>query len=406
MSNVPKLRFKEFSGEWEEKYLLNIGKIITGSTPSTDIKEYYNGNKLFVSPSDVNVNRFIESTKTTLTELGFSKGRKVDKYSVCFICIGSTIGKVGQLSEDSITNQQINCITANKNNSNNFIYSLLEKYAPKIKLLAGVQALPQINKTDFSKFKFKFPHKQEQEKIASFLTSIDSKIEQLTKKESLLQEYKKGVMQKIFSQEIRFKDDEGSEFCEWETKRLEEISLTYYQGINTAADNVRYFKHGYPILQAKHITNEFIDFFDTKYLNENDYNNYKNKYKPNKNDILISNIGTLGKVVLIENDVDFLVAWNIFKITLNLKKVNSKYLMFIIKKISSEGYFERKKTGNATKFVNKTDMINLKIKLPCLEEQLKIANFLSSIDKKNELLLEEIENTKKYKKSLLQNMFI
>lgn len=193
--------------------------------------------------------------------------------------------------------------------------------------------------------KLNLPKKQEQEKIASFLTSIDTKIEQLTKKESLLKEYKKGVMQKIFNQEIRFRDDDGSEFCEWEEKKLKELSLTYYQGINTTADNVQYFKKGYPILQAKHITNEFIDFFDTKYLHENDYN----KYKPNKNDILISNIGTLGKVVLIEEDVDFLVAWNIFKITLNLKKVNSKYLMFIIKKISSEGYFERMKTGNATK---------------------------------------------------------
>ena len=192
MSNVPKLRFKRFSGDWEKNQLLNIGKIITGSTPSTHIVDYYNGDKLFVSPSDMNTNRFINSTKTTLTELGFSKGRKVEKYSVCFVCIGSTIGKIGQLSEDSITNQQINCITANKDNSNDFIYSLLESNAPKIKLLAGVQAVPQINKTDFSKLKFMFPQKQEQEKIASFLNQIDIKIEQLTKKVTLLKEYKKG----------------------------------------------------------------------------------------------------------------------------------------------------------------------------------------------------------------------
>ena len=135
MNNVPKLRFKEFSGEWEEKKLNDVGLITTGSTPSTSISEYYWGERLFVSPVDIHGNRYINKTKTTLTELGFSKGRKVVKDSVCFVCIGSTIGKVAQLTEDSLTNQQINCITANNKNFNDFVYSLLELKASKIKLV-------------------------------------------------------------------------------------------------------------------------------------------------------------------------------------------------------------------------------------------------------------------------------
>ena len=72
---VPQLRFQEFDGEWELKKLGEIAKIITGSTPSTTIDEYYDGEKLFVSPADIQENRYVYTTKTTLTESGFNKGR-------------------------------------------------------------------------------------------------------------------------------------------------------------------------------------------------------------------------------------------------------------------------------------------------------------------------------------------
>ncbi|AEB28582.1 restriction endonuclease subunit S [Francisella hispaniensis] len=196
------LRFKADDGSnypaWVEKKLGEMGNITTGSTPSTKNSEYYGGDKLFVSPSDINSSRYIKRTNTTLTELGFKKGRKVSKGSVCFVCIGSTIGKVSQLTQDSLTNQQINCITANSNNSNEFTYSLLEYNADKIKLLAGEQAVPQINKSDFSRLKFLTPCLQEQTKIANFLSALDDEIELLGQELEQLQLQKKGLMQGMF----------------------------------------------------------------------------------------------------------------------------------------------------------------------------------------------------------------
>lgn len=184
--------------DWEEKRLGEVGKIITGSTPSTSIKEYYDGKKLFVSPADIQGNRYVSETKTTLTELGFNKGRKVKKNSVLFVCIGSTIGKVAQASEECLTNQQLNVIEANKDNSNDFIYSLLYFKGDKIKLLAGVQAVPQINKTDFSNLKFNFPKIEEQQKIATYLSAIDTKIEAVQTQISNTQAFKKGLLQQMF----------------------------------------------------------------------------------------------------------------------------------------------------------------------------------------------------------------
>lgn len=197
-----KLRFKDENGEdyadWEEKKLGEVGKIITGSTPPTSNLEYYIGNRLFVSPADINEARFVLSTKTTLTDLGFEKGRKLKKGAVLFVCIGSTIGKVAIAGYDCITNQQINAIEANSLNCNDFIFSLLELNAGNIKLLAGVQAVPQINKTDFSNFSFMFPSLPEQQKIANFLSNIDVKIENTNQQIYQMQDFKKGLLQQLF----------------------------------------------------------------------------------------------------------------------------------------------------------------------------------------------------------------
>src|SRR5690606_10841880 len=107
------------------------------------------GEYLFVSPADIQANRHVESTRTTLTEKGFKKGRKIRKGSSLFVCIGSTIGKIGQAKEDCITNQQINSVVS-FNMEDDFVFSLLEFHSARIKLLSAEQAVPIINKTTFS----------------------------------------------------------------------------------------------------------------------------------------------------------------------------------------------------------------------------------------------------------------
>ena len=381
MSKVPKLRFKEFSGEWEEKKLNDVGLITTGSTPSTSISEYYGGERLFVSPVDIQGNRYINKTKTTLTELGFSKGRKVVKDSVCFVCIGSTIGKVAQLTEDSLTNQQINCITANNKNFNDFVYSLLELKASKIKLLAGEQALPQINKSDFSKLKFYLPSLQEQEKIASFLISVDTRIEQLIKKEQLLQQYKKGVMQKIFNQEIRFKADDGSEFCDWEEKKLGDI-LDYIQPTKYLVKDTEYNdSYTIPVLTAGKT-------FILGYTNETD-----GVFENNLPVIIFDDFTTANKFV----NFPFKAKSSAMKILVS-KNNNIKFIYEAIQMIKYEV------GGHERHWISKFSFLNIFI--PCIEEQTKIANFLSSIDSKIEKVKKQLNSTKEFKKALLQQMFV
>ena len=197
-AKVPELRFAGFADDWEERKLSEIGKIVTGNTPSTSNKGYYNGDFLFVSPADIQENRYVNKTTTTLTELGFKTGRLVPKGATLFVSIGSTIGKIGQSICDVITNQQINSVISFSDYDDDFIYTSILNSSTKIKQLAATQAVPIINKNEFGKSIIKIPSLEEQQKIGAFFKQLDKTIALHQRKLDLLKEQKKGFLQKMF----------------------------------------------------------------------------------------------------------------------------------------------------------------------------------------------------------------
>jgi len=197
-SKFPQLRFAGFADAWEERKLSEIGKIVTGNTPSTSNKGYYNGDFLFVSPADIQENRYVNKTTTTLTELGFKTGRLVPKGATLFVSIGSTIGKIGQSICDVITNQQINSVISFSDYDDDFIYTSILNSSTKIKQLAATQAVPIINKNEFGKSIIKIPSLEEQQKIGAFFKQLDDTIALHQRKLEKLQELKKGYLQKMF----------------------------------------------------------------------------------------------------------------------------------------------------------------------------------------------------------------
>ena len=196
----PRLRFLEFrdAGEWEDQSIGNIGKVVTGSTPSTAQPAFYGGGIPFVSPADISDMRFVDQTKTTLTQEGYAQTRPIRAGSVLFVCIGSTIGKVAQNIHDCATNQQINAIIPNSKHSEGFVYFALSLASERIALLAGRQAVPIINKSLFSSVRILVPKLPEQHRIASFLSSIETLITDENQSLEVLKAHKKGLMQQIF----------------------------------------------------------------------------------------------------------------------------------------------------------------------------------------------------------------
>ncbi len=198
---LPRLRFPEFSeeGAWEETTIGDMGDVITGSTPSTSRRDFYGGDFMFVSPADISDLRFVEETKTTLTEAGFAKCRPIKKNSVLFVCIGSTIGKVAQCSRPCATNQQINSLVAGPAFVADFVYYLLDRESVRIARLAGKQAVPIVNKTLFAAVKVTAPvRRAEQQRIADCLSSLDARLAAQVQKLSALQTHKQGLLQRLF----------------------------------------------------------------------------------------------------------------------------------------------------------------------------------------------------------------
>jgi len=195
---VPKLRFKEFSWEWEERKLGDIGDILTGTTPSTKKDEYYkNGIYPWVTPTDITEKKDISYTSKLLTEKGLNAGRFVPKNSLLVTCIAS-IGKNAILRKDGSCNQQINSITPYKDYDVTFLYYLIEEKNHILKENAGQGGMALLNKNDFSNLKFYFPKKEEQQKIANTLSSLDNFIEAEQRKVEALKKHKKGLMQQMF----------------------------------------------------------------------------------------------------------------------------------------------------------------------------------------------------------------
>lgn len=391
--NVPKLRFKEFNGEWEEKQL---GKIAT----------------------------FYNSKRIPLTEIDRIKGEYpyygasgIIDYVKDYIFDGEYI----LLGEDGanivMRNSRLAFLAKGKfwvNNhahifqakdSNTFLCEALERIN-YTKYNTGT-AQPKLNSDVVKKIKLLVPLKQEQEKIASFLTSVDTKIEQLTKKEELLQQYKKGVMQKIFNQEIRFKADDGSEFCEWEENKLGDIGITYNGLTGKTSEN---FGSGKPYIQYKQIFDNSritIDGFGYVSIEPNEKQN-----KVQFGDIFFTTSSET------PNEVGFtsVLLDNVEEVYLNsfcfgyraksLDILNPYFAKFLFRSDNFRRKVIELAQGSTRYNISKLELMKTLIQLPCLEEQTKIANFLSAIDSKIEKVQKQLNSIKEFKKALLQQMFV
>ena len=195
--NVPRLRFPEFTEDWTRCTIGDYGNVITGSTPSTnDAENYDNGTYLWASPADLGGTKYIELTQTKLTDKGFAKTRCFPANSILVTCIGSTIGKMGMSKIAMSTNQQINTIVPTGHDAN-FVYYALQSRFPRYLSSIAVQAVPIISKSAFEKLENHTTQIDEQNKIGSFLSLLDERINTQNKIIEQLQSLIKGICNKL-----------------------------------------------------------------------------------------------------------------------------------------------------------------------------------------------------------------
>lgn len=399
---MPLLRFPEFTDNWVTKKLNNLGTVVNGLT---------------YSPNDVNDNGVLvlRSSNIQNNQLSFEDNVYVnaDDFNEVLendilICVRN--GSKRLIGKNVLIPKNIEGVafgafmSVYRSKYNKFIFQLFatESYQRTIYENLGA-TINSINNSEIKKFQFNFPSILEQQKIASFLTDIDAKITKLTKKKKLLEEYKKGVMQKIFNQELRFKDDDGNDFPEWEEKRLGNIcEMTSSKRVYISD----YVEEGIPFYRGKEISDIKMNRIpsDILYISESRYNDFKDKYGvPKINDILITAVGTLGNVLRIANDDKFY-----FKdgnlIWLKSIKEESKFLEILLQ--YSTPKLLKTAIGSSQKALTMVELRKLRFLFPSVEEQTKIATFLLDVDLKIQAINTKIENSKTFKKGLLQQMFV
>jgi type I restriction enzyme S subunit len=211
------LRFKEFDSNWEFSRLREFSKLITkGTTPqyfSTNGINYIKIEGLVGIKIDKDKCLYIDE-ETHNKELRRSILQKDD---ILFAIAGATIGKVAVVTEEILpanTNQALAIVRLNNRDNLGYMLQILQSRVMKkyIKESISVGAQPNLNLEQIGEFQFHIPTLPEQQKIASFLSAIDEKIQQLTRKKELLEQYKKGVMQQLFSGKLKFKDENGKAF--------------------------------------------------------------------------------------------------------------------------------------------------------------------------------------------------
>lgn len=197
-----KTRLPEFSKEWEVKKLGDIGETITGSTPPTSVKEFWNGDIPWVTPTDINNQKYIYSTEREITSIGLNATRELPQNSVLVTCIAS-IGKNAILKRRGSSNQQINAIIPSNNYDADFIYYLMEISKDYLLSKAGITATNIISKKVLLEIRFSFPTKAEQQAIATVLSDMDAEIVALEQRRDKTRALKQGMMQELLTGKTR-----------------------------------------------------------------------------------------------------------------------------------------------------------------------------------------------------------
>jgi len=261
-----------------------------------------------------------------------------------------------------------------------------------------------MSKKEFVKLKVPLPSVGEQQKIAAFLTAVDKKIEQLSKKQELLGEYKKGLMQKIFSQAIRFKADDGGDYPDWEELKLGEVAR-FRRGLVTSMTPY-YVDKGVPLIRNN-------DIFQNKIRKEKlirldyEFDQLNKNRRLFTNDIVTVHTGNIGASAVIDEELNGCQGFATLNTRIkNQNEISSSFLCWYYNSTRNIKYALSMATGDGRSNYNLKDFNKATIPVPSLPEQTKIAAFLTAADNKIEQVGKQFDESKQFKKALLQQMFV
>lgn len=382
---VPVLRFKEFKDGWQFKLLGSLCVVKTGGSDTQNRVE--DGLYPFYVRSNTveRINTFSFDGEAILTSGdGVGVGKNFHYIN----------GKFDY-------HQRVYALREFKNGySGKFIYQVFkEQFYKRVIKLSAKNSVDSIRMNMITEMKISFPTLLEQQKIASFLSAVDEKLQQLYRKKELLEQYKKGVMQQLFSGKLRFKDQNGKEYPDWEEKRLGD--LTFKVGKKNK-ENISYPIYSINNREGFLPQSEQFDGLDS---NDRGYDISLYKIVESKtfayNPARI-NVGSIGYSYNLQK----VIVSSLYVCFKTINKLEDLYLLAYLDTYNFKKEILRFEEGGVRQYLFYENFSMIKIPLPSNKEQEKITNFLSSIDVKIESANKQINQMQIFKKGLLQQMFV
>lgn len=388
---IPKLRFSGFEGEWENSVLNKFASLNpkNSSLPESfvyiDLESVTDGH--LIKENVISKNEAPSRAQRILKQkdILYQTVRPYQKNNLYFNKVGDYVASTGYAQ-------------IRTKNDTQFLFQFLhtEKFVASVMLRCTGTSYPAINSTDLSSIEIAFPTLPEQQKIASFLSSVDEKILQLSRKKELLEQYKKGVMQQLFSRKLRFKDENGNDYADWEERKLGEVGKIV-TGKTPSTNDANLWDGEIQFITPTDIKDGIkYQEITARYVVDND----KIKILP-INSIIYTCIASIGKMCI--SKFPSITNQQINSLIVN-EFNNFEYVYYWLFYLTP--YIKTTQANTTLPIINKTDFSKFNISIPSLPEQQKIAHFLSGIDAKIENVGQEIHKMQGFKKGLLQQMFV
>ena len=406
VAQVPQLRFPEFSGEWEEKRFDSLYPTVRNGFVGVATPYYVEEGVPYLQGKNIKSGAINRNGLVYINESFHQKSKKSQLRQNDIVMVQS--GHVGECAVITEEFEDTNChallvsTPTHDIDSKFYINYFYSKFGrKKIYRITTGNTIKHILSSDLKIQTVSNPSYQEQQKIAAFLTAVDNKIEQLSKKQELLSEYKKGVMQQIFSQAIRFKADDGSEFPEWKERRLGDVCSKAKSGGTPRSTTKEYYDGDIPFLAISDITRQGKYLTSaSKKISQLGIDNSASWIVP-IDTIIYSMYASVGFVSI--NKIPLATSQAVINLIVkDGYSIEFIYYHLIEVKKTIHKFIETGTQGN----LNAQTVKSLILNIPSLPEQAKIANFLSSIDNKIEQVGKQLDESKQFKKALLQQMFV
>ncbi len=403
--NVPELRFPGFEGEWEEKKLGDVATFAKGKLGAKkDVSQ--NGVPIILYGELYTKYGAIVSKIFSKTDIPENKLKIAKKNDVLIPSSGETAIDIATasciyLNKGVAVGGDINILTPQKQDDRFISLSINGINKNELSKYAQGKTVVHLYNNDIKNLKIVFPSEfEEQVRIGDFFSKLDRQIELEEQKLELLQQQKKGYMQKIFSQELRFKDENGEEYPEWEEKQLGEVAEIIGGG-PPSTKNKLYWNGEINWFSPIEIGNKTYVYSSQKKITEEGLRKSSAKILP-VGTILFTSRAGIGKTAILAKESTTNQG---FQSIVPRKGVLDSYYVYTISNILKI-VAEKVSAGSTFSEISKKQMEQLNLNIPMIKEQKNISKFFSKFDNLIEIQERKLKLLKQQKQGLLQKMFI